>query len=445
MKESMTSGRPARSLLLFALPIVLGNIFQQFYNIIDSMVVGNFVGEQALAAVGASYAVTQLFIAIATGAGIGCSVIISQLYGAGQMERMKSAVSTALLATGALSLGLTGVGFLSSSGLLELMRTPGDIYGQAQTYLNIYFLGAVFLFLYNILTSVFNALGESRIPLIFLLVSSLVNIVLDLWFVAGLGWGVAGAAWATLIAQGVSCLLSFWVLRRRLAAIPAKAPYPRFSGDLLSKMCRVAVPSTVQQSVVSVGMFLVQAVVNGFGSSVIAGYTAAIKIDSICILPMVSMGNAVSTFTAQNIGAGQMERVRAGLRISMGVIAAISLPVTLALYLFGDRLVGLFLDAQSGGAAIAAGVEYLRVVSVFYIAMGAMKVAASVLRGAGDIFYFMLATMANLGVRVALAYALSPVLGASAVWWAIPAGWAVGFAIAFLRYRTGRWRERRLI
>ena len=285
--------------------MILGNVFQQLYNIVDSVVVGNFVGSDALAAVGASYPVTFLFIAVATGASIGCSVVISQFYGAKRITEMKSSVFTALTSMMTLSALLLLAGLLLARPLLLLMRTPGDIFSDADAYLRIYVAAAPFLFLYNTSTAAFNALGDSRTPLWLLMLSSVTNIFLDLLFVIRFGMGVPGVAWATLIAQALASLLAFFVLLRRLRRMPCEGKPRVFECERLRHICRVAVPSIIQQSIVSFGALFVQALVNGYGSDVIAGYTAATKIDSIAIMPMLNVGNAVSSFTAQNIGAGE--------------------------------------------------------------------------------------------------------------------------------------------
>lgn len=449
MKQDMIRGKPALSLILFAVPMVVGNLFQQFYNIVDSIVVGNFVGEDALAAVGASYSVTMLFIAVATGAGIGCSVIISQLYGAHRIRKMKTAITTALISFTILSLLFSVLGLLTHRQLLKLMGTPQNIFDLGSVYLKIYFLGLFFLFLYNIQNSIFNALGESRIPLYFLIFSSVVNIALDLIFVINLKMGVSGVAWATLIAQGISAILSFVFLIKKLSLIvPDESdtvPVRHFSLDSLKNMCRVAIPSTIQQSIVSVGLLLVQIVINQYGSSVIAGYTAATKIDSMAIMPMISVGNAVSTFTAQNIGADKPDRIRQGYRAGLAMIALISLTITALLYLFGDTFINAFLNSEDSRGAIATGVEYLRVVSMFYLVMGFMNVTNGVLRGSGDVKIFMASTLCNFSTRVILAFSLSLLIYQKAVWWSIPIGWSVGCLISFLRFRSGKWKSKSLL
>lgn len=304
----MLEDSPGITLFLFALPMILGNLFQQFYNMVDSMIVGQFVGEDALAAVGASYALTNVFVMIAIGGGIGASVITSQYLGAGEDRKMKTSVYTALLTFLAMGIVLGVFGFLMNRQILIWLNTPENILAAAGTYLGIYFLGMPFLFMYNILSSMFNALGDSRTPLCLLIFSSVLNVFLDLWFVIGFGAGVAGVAVATVIAQGTAAVISFCLLMRRLHGFAVEGKVQKYDTAILGAMVKIAIPSILQQSIVSIGMLLVQSVVNGFGSSVLAGYAAATRIESICIVPMISTGNAVSTFTAQNMGAGKPRR-----------------------------------------------------------------------------------------------------------------------------------------
>lgn len=449
MKEQLTNdmsvGNPAKKLFFFAVPIVLGNLFQQLYNIIDSMVVGRFVGAQALAAVGASTAIVFLFVAVATGSSIGYSVVISQLFGAKDQDRMMTAIYTALISTFVLGLILMIIGAAGTGGILVLMRTPADIYRDAADYLRIYMFGLVFLFMYNTLNAVYNALGASKIPLYFLAGSSILNIVLDLYFVIRLQMGVTGVAWATLIAQGLAAVISFINLLFRLKKIETETKPVLFDRKLLFQMGRIAVPSMVQQSIVSFGMVFVQSLVNSFGSVVLAGYTAATKIDSIAIMPMVNVGNAVSTFTAQNIGAKKPERIREGLRAGRHMVAGIAVVITGILFFKGDVLVAQFVDEAVNAEVIAIGVDYLRVVSVFYALMGLMNVVNAVLRGAGDVGVFMAGTLCNFGCRVVFAYILAYFLGASGIWWSVPIGWAAAFTIGTLRYRSGKWKEKGIV
>lgn len=444
IKVNMVNGNPTKALIGFTLPMVAGNLFQQFYNIMDSIIVGNVVGEEALAAVGASTAITMLFVMVAMGTGIGCSVVISQLFGAKQLEKMKTAISTALLSILGFSIFLSILGSMINRGLMHLMGTPDNVFEDAAKYMQIYFFGFAFLFLYNAFSAIFNALGDSRKPLLFLMFSSLLNIGLDLYFVAELGMGVAGVAWATLISQGLSAFLSFFFLMRKLGAIET-VEFSRFDPELLKNMVKVAIPTIIQQSIVSVGMLLIQSAVNRFGSSFLAGYTAATKIDSIAIVPMVAVGNAASTYVAQNMGAKKPERIGQGYRICLLMAALIGFTIAILLYFTGDAFIGLFLNSDSGSEAVSVGTSYLSTVSMFYFVMGIMNVSNGVLRGAADMGWFLSCSLCNLVVRVSLTYTLADVTKGMIIMWANPAGWAVGLMIALFRYFQGGWRSKEII
>lgn len=440
----MLTGKPGRALFVFALPMIVGNLFQQFYTMVDSMIVGKYVGENALAAVGASYALTTVFIMVAIGGGIGASVITSQYLGAKEYGKMKTSVSTALLAFLAVSVVLAVFGFWCNDRILTALKTPEDIFGEASLYLNIYFAGLPFLFMYNILSSMFNALGKSRIPLCFLIFSSLLNIGLDLWFVRNFGMGVAGVAIATVIAQGLSALISFVVLLGQLKGYESEK-FRFFDGKMLGRMVRVAIPSIVQQSIVSIGMLLVQSVVNRFGSAVVAGYSAGMRVESLCIVPMIAMGNAVSTFTAQNLGAKSPERVRQGYRTSYGIIIGFGIVIGLVLQLFHNRIISAFLDAETSNEAFATGNAYLQFIAFFFVFIGFKACTDGVLRGAGDVGMYLVANLCNLFIRVVVANLCAPIWGIQMVWYAVPIGWVVNYLISFSWYLTGRWSRKQLI
>ncbi len=444
-KRSMLEGSPGAGLFLFALPMILGNLFQQFYNMTDSIIVGRFVGEDALAAVGASYSLTNVFVMIAIGGGIGASVITSQYLGAGRFDRMKTSVYTALLTFLGVGIFLGVFGFVMNRQILIWLNTPENILAAAGTYLGIYFLGMPFLFMYNILSSMFNALGDSKTPLALLIFSSVLNVALDLWFVISFGMAVAGVAIATVIAQGLAAVLSFLLLMHRLSGFETEGKLSKYDTGILASMVRIAIPSIVQQSIVSIGMLLVQSVVNSFGSSVLAGYSAGTRIESICIVPMISTGNAVSTFTAQNMGAEKPERVRAGYRAGWGIVAGFGVLILLILSAFGRPIIGAFLDTGGEGLAFETGYGYLSFLKFFFVCIGLKAISDGVLRGAGDVVVFTCANLINLTIRVAGAFLLAPVIGVAAVWYAVPAGWTVNFLISFVRYLTGKWSRRNLV
>lgn len=455
-KYNMITDQPGKALFFFALPMILGNLFQQFYTTVDSIIVGQFVGEDALAAVGASYSLTTVFIMIAIGGGIGASVITSQYLGAGIYRKMKTSVSTALISFLVLSLVLSAVGLLGNRGILTGLNTPENILPDAVLYLEIYFLGLPFLFMYNILSSIFNALGNSRTPLYLLIFSSLLNIVMDLVMVRAFHLGVAGVAIATVLAQGLSAVISFCLLLRLLGTFtqetdPQKAheadeeKRKLYDFSMLGNMIKVAIPSMLQQSIVSIGMLLVQSVVNGFGSSVLAGYTAGMRIESICIVPMIATGNAVSTFTAQNLGAGKPERVKKGYLAGVKMVAAFAVGICLILTVFHEAIINAFLETGSDASAFATGNDYLTFIAFFFVCIGMKAITDGVLRGAGDVVVFTLANLVNLGIRVSFAFYFAGIIGVEAVWFAVPMGWTTNFVISFIRYLSGKWSRKKLI
>lgn len=437
---NMLEDHPGKSLLFFAIPMIIGNLFQQFYNMADSVIVGKFVSEEALAAVGASYSLTTVFIMIAIGGGIGSSVIISQYLGAKKYDEMKTSIYTALISFFALSMTLGLFGFFGNKSLLKLVNTPNNIFNDAALYLKIYFIGLPFLFMYNILSSVFNAMGKSRIPLYLLIFSSVLNILLDLYMVIVMKMGVAGVAIATVIAQGISAIISFIILIKTVRSYETEAEnLVLFRMDILKKMIIVAIPSILQQSIVSIGMVMVQSVVNGYGSSVLAGYSAASRIESISIVPMIAMGNAISTFVAQNIGANQLDRVHEGYRAGCKIIIAFSIIIALIIALFYKPIISIFLDVQSGSLAYETGIGYLRFIGYFFIFIGMKSITDGVLRGAGDMTVFTISNLVNLSIRVLAAFKLAPVWGVAAVWYAIPMGWAANYIISYIYYASGKW------
>lgn len=441
---SMITDSPGRALIWFAIPIMLGNLFQQLYNMVDSIVVGKFVGEQALASVGASFAITNVFIAIAIGGGIGSAVIISQYFGAKKHTQMKTAVYTALINFTIVGIVLSIAGSILCRQILTILGTPIDVLPNAVTYLQIYFWGLPFLFLYNTMSAIYNALGDSQTPLKLLMFSSVLNIILDILFVVVFHMAVAGVAIATLIAQGISSIFSFIILMKKLKEYESEKA-SKYSKNIARKMIRVAVPSVIQQSIVNVGILLVQSAVNAFGSLALAGYSVGMRFESICIVPMMAAGTAVSTFTAQNMGANKPERVKEGFRAGLKMIVVVAIAIVLIFTLFGDKLLTLFLDADANSVAFRTGFAYIRFESFFYVLIGLKMCTDGVLRGSGDALVFTLANLVNLTIRVWFAHTFSPIIGIQAVWYAIPIGWAFNFIISFSWYMTGRWKKRKLI
>lgn len=434
MIKNMTEGAPSRILWAFSMPMLLSVIFQQLYNIVDSVVAGKFVGAAALAAVGASFPITMIFMAIATGANIGASVVISQLFGARKLVKLKTSISTSILAVLVLAVVLTLAGWIFCRPLLGLLNTPEQIFSDSALYLNIYVGGLVFLFLYNICTGVFTALGDSKTPLYFLIASSLGNILLDLVFVICFHMGVGGVAWATFIAQGVSSVFAFTVLMYRLKGLHPEVRYPRFSASMLAKISRIAVPSILQQSFVSVGNLFIQGRVNSFGADVIAGYAAAVKLNTFAITSFTTLGNAISSFTAQNIGAVKYQRIKAGFKVGCIMMLVVALPFVLAFGVFGKQMMSIFVS-PADVAIIQEGKLFLQVLSPFYIIIGVKLIADGVLRGTGCMVQFMVSTFSDLVLRVALAYILSYAMASSlGIWLSWPVGWSIAAVLSCCFY-----------
>ena len=440
MNKDLTVGRPETVLWKFCLPLFGSIIFQQLYNLADSFVAGKFVGENALAAVGNSYEITLIFIAFAFGCNIGCSVVVSQLFGAKKLSELKTAVYTTLISSGVVCLVLMVFGTVFCTDLLELIHTPQDILADSKLYLDIYIWGLPFVFYYNVATGIFSALGDSKTPFYFLAASSLSNIAVDILFVTAFKMGVAGVAWATFLCQGVSCVLAVIVVFRRFRTIETREKPKLFSLPLLKKIAIVAVPSILQQSFISVGNIIIQSVINTFGASVIAGYSASVKLNNLVITSFTTLGNGISNYTAQNIGADKPVRVCQGFRAGLKLVWMLCLPLTLLYFLAGRYLLYLFLDNPTG-TAMQVGIQFLRILAPFYFVVSAKLVSDGILRGAGLMKQFMAATFTDLILRVVLAKVLSIPFGPLGIWCAWPIGWSISTVMSISFYEKGPWKK----
>ena len=439
MNKDLTVGKPESVLCRFCLPLFGSIIFQQLYNIADSFVAGKFIGDNALAAVGNSYEITLIFIAFAFGCNIGCSVLAAQLFGAKRYKDLKSAVYTALIFSAALCVILMAIGMIFCDGLLHLIKTPAEVFADSKLYLDIYILGLPFVFLYNVATGIFSALGDSKTPFIFLACSSLSNIGVDILFVTALGMGVDGVAWATFLCQGVSCVLALVVVFRRFRKIETEGKIKVFSWQHLRSFAVIAIPSILQQSFISVGNIVIQSVINGFGAAVMAGYSAAIKLNNTVITSLTTLGNGISNFTAQNLGAAKYGRIKAGFRAGLKLVWALCIPLVLLYVLGGRWLVYIFLESPTG-AAMDTGVLFLRIVAPFYFVVAAKLVSDGILRGAGLMKRFMIATFTDLVLRVVLAEVLSrTALGTTGIWLSWPIGWTIAAILSIAFYATVKW------
>ncbi len=439
MNKDLTVGKPEAVLWKFCLPLFGSIVFQQLYNIADSLVAGKFVGEEALAAVGNSYEVTLILIAVAFGCNIGCSVVVSKLFGRKDERGLKTAISTALIVSGVLCVIFMAAGLLFCTPLLRLIQTPENIFADSKLYLDIYLWGLPFLFFYQIINGFFTALGDSKTPFFFLAVSSVANIAVDVLFVTAFSMGVAGVAWATFLCQGISCILSFFFLFARLRGFQTEKA-PLFSKKLLFEIMRIAVPSILQQSFISVGNIVIQGAINSFGSGVIAGYSASVKLNNLVITSFTTLANGISNYTAQNLGANKPERVKSGFFAGIRLVWIICIPFVICYFLLGKYLVLLFMNEPTD-IALQTGITFLRILSPFYFVISAKLVADGILRGAGKMGAFMIATFIDLILRVALALILSRYFGETGIWAAWPVGWCVSTVMSMLFYRKGAWRK----
>lgn len=441
MNKDLTIGKPETVLWQFCLPLFGSIIFQQLYNIADSLVAGKFIGENALAAVGNSYEITLIFIAFAFGCNMGCSVVVSQYFGAKEYGKMKTAIYTAMISSAILCFVLMTIAGFSCNELLQLINTPKETFADSKLYLDIYILGLPFVFFYNIATGIFSALGDSRTPFIFLAVSSSANIAVDILFVTVFDMGVAGVAWATFLCQNVSCILSVIVVFQRLQKIESAEKIPIFSLVILKKIATIAIPSILQQSFISIGNIMIQGVINGFGTGVMAGYSAAVKLNNLVITSFTTLANGISNYTAQNIGAQKPARIKEGFRAGIKLVWLLSAPLFIGYFFAGRWLLYLFMDEPTT-TALQTGIYFLRILAPFYFVISAKLVADGILRGSGMMKQFMTATFVDLILRVVLAILLSKTtLGSIGIWCAWPIGWSVSTVLSINFYRTGPWKS----
>ena len=438
MNKDLTVGKPESVLWKFCLPLFASIIFQQLYNIADSLVAGKFIGENALAAVGNSYEITLIFIAFAFGCNIGCSVIVSQFFGAKDYKNMKTSVYTAMISTTVLCAVLMLFGVLFCGNLLKLIKTPSEIFNDSKLYLDIYIYRLPFMFFYNMATGIFSALGDSKTPFIFLAVSSVTNIFVDIIFVKAFNMGIAGVAWATFICQGISAVLAVIVVSLRLSKIKVLQRCPVFSFIILVKLLKIAIPSILQQSFISIGNIIIQSVINEFGAGTIAGYSAAVKLNNLVITSFTTLANGISNFTAQNLGAGKSERIRDGFKAGLKMVWIISIPLVLLYFFAGKQLLYLFLDNPTN-TAIHTGIMFLCILSPFYFVVSTKLVADGILRGAGLMSRFMITTFTDLILRVVLAIILSKQFGSTGIWCAWPIGWSIATTLSVIFYKKAKF------
>ncbi len=441
--KDLTVGKESKLIFNFAMPMLIGNVFQQLYNIVDSIIVGNFLGKEALAAVGASFPIVFTLISLIIGIASGAMIIISQYFGAKDIERVKRTISTFYIFVFIASLVITATGIYFSEGIFKLMQLPEEIMPQALSYLNIYLLGMIFFFGFNGTSAVLRGLGDSKTPLYFLIAATLFNIIFDILFVAVFDWGIEGAAWATVISQTGAFFSTIYYLNSTHEVIQLRLRSMVFDRELFMKSFRIGLPSGIQQTVVALGMVTIMGIVNSFGTDVIAGYSVAVRLDSLAVMPAMNFSAALASFTGQNIGANKLARVKKGLMSTLAMSSVVSIFVTTVLLIFGKVLMSLFTKDPE---VIRIGYEYLSIVSMFYIVFSVMFSLNGVLRGAGDTLIPMFITFFSLWImRIPIAWLLSRKIGETGIWWAVPIGMLTGTLLSFLYYKSGRYKNKAVV
>jgi len=439
MLKDLSKGKVSNQIFFFALPMLLGNVFQQLYNFVDSMVVGKYLGDNALAAVGASFPVIFLLISLGFGITMGGTITVSHFFGAKQYKDVRKTVDTMNIFINITSVVFLVIGLIFTDDIFKLMKLPDEVIPLASEYLRVYLLGLPFLFGFSNISATLRGVGDSKTPLYLLMFSTLLNIVLDLYFVAVLHYGIFSVALATIISQAAAFTAAIIILRKNeLLRFHIKGI--TFDKEIFLKAIKIGIPSGVQHILFSLGMMALFTIVNKFGIKVIAAYSAALRLDSFAIMPSISIAGALSTFVGQNLGAGKVERVRKGLITTISMSGFISITITIIFYFFGENLMGLFTKDPE---VIRYGKEYLVIVSSFYILFSALFAINAVMRGAGDVIVPMFITLIALWiVRVPFAYYFSSIIGEKAVWWSAPAGWSIGIILSYSYYRSNRWKRK---
>ncbi len=441
--RDLTTGKEGKLILEFAAPMLLGTVFQQLFSIVDSIVVGNFIGKEALAAVGASFPVIFVMVSMIIGLVMGTTVVISQYFGAGDLTRVKRAIDTMYIYSTVAGVISTVVGLLIAEPLLRLLDLPENIMPGAVQYLRIYLSGMLIFFGYNGTSAVLRGLGDSKTPLYFLIIATVANIIFVLLFVAVFNWGIAGAAYATLLANALAFGLAIYWLNRTHKLIRIAFRGLHFDKEIFRQSIRIGLPTGIQQTLVAIGGLALLGIVNQFGTDVIAGYSVASRLDSMALIPAMSFSQALSTFVGQNIGANKFERIRTGL-ISTIKMSGIVTVVTSLLIIFGGHLLMSLFTKDT--AVIVEGDRYLTIVSACYLLFTMMFIYNGLLRGAGDTLLPMFFSLLSLWlIRIPFAWFLSGKIGTAGIWWSIPAGWAVGLALAYFYYKTGRWKKMSIV
>lgn len=446
-RGDLTQGGITRTLLTFTLPMMVSSLLQQCYNITDTLIVGQFIGRQALAAVGSAYALMVFLVSILSGLSMGSGTVFSQQFGAGDFPRMRRSIFMSFVFIGAIALLLNAAVFIWIDPILGWLSVPDDVYGMMRSYLVIIFTGIVFTFLSNFYSSLLRAVGDSMTPLVFFAISALLNIGLDLFFILVLDMGIEGAAVATVVSQAVGALLIVWHTYRKRSELRLRREDMRFDVAGFKEILSFSSLTCIQQSIMNFGILLVQGLVNSFGTVVMAAFAAAVKIDSFAYTPVQEFGNAFSTFVAQNFGAGKKDRIRSGVRSAVSVAVLFSVFVSVMIFIFARQLMLVFVRPEEV-EIIDAGVRYLRIEGSFYVGIGLLFLLYGYYRAIRRPGMSVVLTVLSLGTRVGLSYWLAsvPGIGETGIWWSIPIGWAladiVGIACYFVKNRPNHFRSR---
>ncbi|MCL2063606.1 MAG: MATE family efflux transporter [Candidatus Cloacimonetes bacterium] len=444
--KDLTIGNEFKSILKFSMPILLGSVFQQLYNIVDSLIVGNYLGSASLGAVGASFPVIFVLIAMIMGLTMGASIVISQYFGIKDMEKVKKGIDTMMIIGLSLGLFIGVVGFLFAESIFVLLRLPAEIIETATAYFKVFISGSIFMFGYNGVSDILRALGDSKTPLYFLIISVVLNIILDLVFVLVCGWGIAAVALATVISQAVAFFgLTIW-LNTRHTFVKINFFRLKFDKEIFFKCIKLGLPTGVQQMAVGLGATLLVSIAGGFGKDTLAGLTIGTKLDSLAILPMLSIAQALTSFVGQNAGAGHYDRIRKGYHAAMILSCGISFGLGLVFLFFNEYLVSFF-SPETEVQRVAS--ELLMICSMFYVVISAMFITNSLLRGAGDTIFPLFSTVLMLWfVRLPASYILSREwsgLGDTGIWWGNPIAWTLGFILVYIYYKKGKWKNKSVV
>ena len=442
MIGKLTEGNITRALIKFSIPMILGNLLQQLYNVADTFIVGHYIGTDALAAVGSSFTIMTFLTSIILGLCMGSGILFSMFYGAKQLDKMKTSFFVSFVGIGIFSIGLEIVCLLAIDLILNFMNIPRDIFTDTHQYLFIIFLGLVFTFIYNYFSSLLRALGNSKIPLIFLALASIINIGLDIYLVAEVAMGVAGAAVATLIAQAFSAIgIMLYVFLSQKELLPQRKHW-HFEREIFEKIKAYSLLTCIQQSVMNFGILMIQGLVNSFGLVTMSAFAAAVKIDSFAYMPVQDFGNAFSTYIAQNKGAGLEERIHKGFKVAVVMASIFCIFISALVFIFADKLMLIFIES-SKSEIIYQGAQYLRIEGACYLGIGCLFLLYGYYRGVGKPGISVVLTVISLGTRVVLAYLLAPLFGTFAIWWAIPIGWFLADLIGIMYgLKEERWTNR---